>query len=158
MKTTEEKKNTETAKKPVAAKTPVAAKASVEAAAPVAVKKKQKRTSPQCNVYVNASFNNTIVSITDPDGNLLSCSTPGMVGFKGSRKSTAYAATRAAQDAVEKAQKYGVKEAKVYIKGPGPGRNAAVKGLDSAGLRVSFLSDLTSVPHNGCRPRKKPRK
>ncbi len=127
------------------------------AAAPVA-KKKQKRTSPLCNVYINASFNNTIVSITDPEGNLLASSTPGMVGFKGTRKSTAYAATRAAQDAVAKAQKYGVKEAKVYIKGPGPGRNAAVKGLDSAGLRVTLLSDVTSIPHNGCRPRKRPRK
>ncbi len=120
--------------------------------------KKQKKSFPECHVHVEASFNNTLVTITDPEGNVLSSSSPGAVGFKGSKKSTAFAATRAAQDAVSKAQKYGIREAKVYIKGPGPGRNAAVKGLDSEGLKVTLLSDLTPIPHNGCRARKKPRK
>ncbi|MFH1547197.1 MAG: 30S ribosomal protein S11 [bacterium] len=120
-------------------------------------KSKSKKNSPQCNVFVDASFNNTIVTITDPEGNTLSSSSAGVVGFRGAKKSTAFAATKAAQDAVNKAMKYGIQEAKVYIKGPGSGRNAAVKGLDSSGLRISLLSDITSLPFNGCRPRKKPR-
>lgn len=120
--------------------------------------KKVKKNVPECYVYVQASFNNTIITITDPKGNVLASSSPGVVGFKGTKKSTAFAATRAAADAMMKAQKFGVKEAKVYIKGPGQGRNAAVKGLDSSGVQITLLSDVTSIPHNGCRPRKKPRK
>jgi len=124
----------------------------------VKVAKKSKRNVPECYVYVQASFNNTIVTITDPGGNVLASSSPGVVGFKGTKKSTAFAATRAAVDAVTKAQKFGIKEAKVYLKGPGQGRNAAVKGLDSAGIRITLLSDVTPIPHNGCRSRKRPRK
>jgi len=127
----------------------------VEKAAPV---KKIKRAVPEVNVYVQASFNNTIITITDPEGAVLAASSPGVVGFKGTKKSTAFAATKAAEDAAYKAQKYGIREAKVYISGPGPGRNAAVKGLDSAGVRITLLSDITPLPHNGCRPRKMPRK
>jgi len=121
-------------------------------------KKKIRRSSPEVLVFVKANFNNTIVTITDLEGKVLATSSPGIIGYSGARKSTAYAATRAAEDAVTKAQKYGVREAKVYIKGPGPGRNAAVKGLSSAGLRITLLSDVTPLPHNGCRPRKQPRK
>jgi small subunit ribosomal protein S11 len=121
-------------------------------------RKKVKRKVPKCLVYVKASFNNTIITITDTEGKALASSSPGAVGFKGTKKSTAFAATKAAQDAYYKAQKYGIREAKVYLKGPGQGRNAAVKGLDSAGLKITMLSDLTPIPHNGCRPRKKPRK
>lgn len=121
-------------------------------------KKKEKRTVPEARVYIQASFNNTIVTITDPEGEVLVSTSPGAIGFVGTKKSTAFAATKAAEDAVYKAQKYGVREAKVFIKGPGPGRNAAVKGLDSAGLRVTLLSDITPLPHNGCRPRRMPRK
>lgn len=124
----------------------------------VVQKKKEKRTVPEVRVYIQASFNNTIVTITDPEGGVLVSTSPGAIGFVGTKKSTAFAATKAAEDAVYKAQKYGIREAKVYIKGPGPGRNAAVKGLDSAGLRVTLLSDITPLPHNGCRPRKIPRK
>jgi small subunit ribosomal protein S11 len=120
--------------------------------------KKEKRTVPEGRVYVNASFNNTIITITDSDGSVIASSSPGVIGFSGTKKSTAFAATKAAEDAVIKAQKYGIREAKVFIKGPGPGRNAAVKGLDSAGLRITLLSDITPLPHNGCRPRKMPRK
>lgn len=121
-------------------------------------KKREKRNAPEARVYVNASFNNTIITITDLDGSVLASSSPGVIGFSGTKKSTAFAATKAAEDAVIKAQKFGVKEAKVFIKGPGPGRNAAVKGLDSAGLRITLLSDITPLPHNGCRSRKPPRK
>ncbi len=120
-------------------------------------KSKARKKVPQCNVYINASFNNTMITITDPDGNVLSSSSAGVVGFRGTKKSTAFAATKAAQDAAGKAQKYGIIEAKVFIKGPGSGRNAAVKGLDSAGLRISSLADVTTLPFNGCRPRKRPR-
>lgn len=122
-----------------------------------ASKKKTKKTVIEGQAFVDASFNNTIVTITDDDGNVLSSSSAGTVGFRGAKKSTAFAATKAAQDAVIKAQKYGIREAKVYIKGPGAGRNAAVKGLDSAGLKITQLADITTLPFNGCRPRRKPR-
>ena len=121
-------------------------------------KKKQKKNVPSCHVYVEASFNNTIITITDPEGNVLVSSSPGVVGFSGTKKSTAFAATKAAENAVVKAKRFGIREAKVYIKGAGSGRNAAVKGLDASGLRITLLSDITPLPHNGCRSRKKPRK
>ncbi len=121
-------------------------------------RRKAKRNAPEVIVTVKANFNNTIVTIADLNGEVLASSSPGVIGYSGARKSTAYAATRAAEDAVSKAQKYGIREAKVYIKGPGPGRNAAVKGLSSAGLKITLLSDITPLPHNGCRPRKQPRK
>lgn len=122
------------------------------------LKKKKKRKVSKGHAYIKASFNNTIVTLTDTEGNVLATSSPGEVGFKGSRKSTAFAATRAAQNAAEKARRFGLEEVKVYIKGPGSGRNAAVKGLDSAGIRVTLLTDITPIPHNGCRARKMPRK
>lgn len=121
-------------------------------------RKKIRRMCPEALVTVKADFNNTIVTITDLKGEVLASSSPGVIGYSGARKSSAYAATRAAEDAAVKAQKYGVREAKVYIKGPGPGRNSAVKGLSSAGLRITLLSDITPLPHNGCRPRRLPRK
>lgn len=120
--------------------------------------KKGKRIVPEGLAFIKASFNNTIITLTDPDGEVLVSCSPGEVGFKGTKKSTAFAATRAAESAVEKAQKFGLKEVKVYLSGPGQGRNAAVKGLDSAGLRITMLSDITPIPHNGCRPPRPPRK
>lgn len=108
---------------------------------------------------IQSTFNNTIISLADENGEVLGQGSPSMVGFKGAKRSTAYAATKAAMDVAEKViKKYGLKEVKVVIKGPGAGRNAAVKGLDSAGLKVTMLIDKTPVPHNGCRPRKIPRK
>jgi len=108
---------------------------------------------------IQATFNNTIITLTDENGEVLGQGSPSMVGFKGAKRSTAYAATKAAIDVADKViKKYGLKEVKVVIKGPGAGRNAAVKGLDSAGLKVSMLIDKTPIPHNGCRPRKIPRK
>lgn len=120
-------------------------------------KSKIKKQVPKANVYVKSSYNNTAITFTDLNGNVLSTSSSGTVGFSGSKKSTAYAATRAGEDAYQKAQKYGVKEAVVYIKGAGMGRQAAVKGLRTSGLKITLLSDITPVPHNGCRPKRKPR-
>jgi len=108
---------------------------------------------------IQSTFNNTIITLADEKGEVLGQGSPSMVGFKGARRSTAYAATKAAMDVAEKVmKKYGLKEVKVFIKGPGAGRNAAVKGLDSAGLRITMLADRTPIPHNGCRPRKMPRR
>jgi small subunit ribosomal protein S11 len=120
-------------------------------------KKKKRVNVPKAKVYVNCSYNSTIISFTDYSGNVFAWSSSGCAGFKGSRKGTAFAATKAAYDAYEKAQKYGVQEASVVVKGVGMGRRAAVKGLRTAGLIITSLSDHTPIPHNGCRPRKKPR-
>jgi small subunit ribosomal protein S11 len=123
------------------------------------VKKDKKRKVTSGIATIQATFNNTIISITDENGEVLVQSSPPVVGFKGARRSTAFAATKAAVDAADKAiKKYGIREVKVVVKGPGAGRNAAVKGLDSAGLKITTLSDNTPIPHNGCRPRKAPRK
>ena len=120
-------------------------------------KKKKKVQVPKVKIFVHSSYNNTIVTVADYDGNVLVQSSSGVVGFSGSKKSTAYAATKAAEDAVSKAQKFGIKEAMVIIKGAGMGRQAAVKGLRTAGLNIISLSDFTPVPHGGESPRKLPR-
>jgi small subunit ribosomal protein S11 len=123
------------------------------------IKKKAKKNVPSGIVTIQTTFNNTIISITDLEGGVLVQGSPNVVGFRGSKRSTAFAATKAAADAADKAiKRYGLREVKVYIKGPGAGRNAAVKGLDAAGLKITMLADRTPVPHNGCRPRKAPRK
>lgn len=121
-------------------------------------KKKKKVSLTKGNVFVKSTYNNTIITITDLDGNVLATSSPGAIGYTGSRKSTAYAATKAAESAVEKASKTGIKEVSVVVKGAGMGRQAAVKGIRSAGLKISQLSDHTPIPHGGCRSRKRPRK
>lgn len=120
------------------------------------VKKKKVQIS-KVKVYVTCSYNNTTLTACDPQGAPLAWSTPGVVGFTGSRKSTAYAATKAAEDLVNKISKYGAKQATVIVKGTGMGRQAAVKGLYSAGLKIVSLSDHTTIPHGGTSPRKKPR-
>jgi small subunit ribosomal protein S11 len=120
--------------------------------------KKQKRKNiPRAKVYVNCSFNNTVISFADLSGNIFAWSSCGVAGFKGSKKGTAFAATKAAYDAYDKAARFGVSEASVVIKGIGMGSRAAVKGLRTAGLIITSLSDETPIPHNGCRPRKRPR-
>jgi len=125
----------------------------------MATSKKSKKSISSGIVTVQATFNNTVISITDQNGEVLVQGSPSVVGYKGARRSTAFAATKAALDAAEKAiKKYGLREVQVIIKGPGAGRNAAVKGLDSAGLKITTLVDKTPIPHNGCRPRKSPRK
>lgn len=121
------------------------------------VKKKQTRHVPSGIAHVKSTFNNTIVVITDPSGTVLSWASAGKVNFSGSRKSSAFAATIAAQDAAKTALSMGMKEVEVNLKGPGAGRESAVRGLQSAGLAVTIIRDKTPIPHNGCRPRKRRR-
>lgn len=120
-------------------------------------KKKIARNVPAGIVHVKATFNNTIVTITDPAGNSIAWASAGKVNFSGSRKSSAFAATMAAQDAAKIAKSMGMKEVEVNLKGPGAGRESAVRGLLSAGLNVTIIRDRTPVPHNGCRPPKRRR-
>ena len=125
---------------------------------PVAkVKKKIARSVPSGIAYVKSTFNNTIVSITDLGGHVISWASAGKVNFSGSRKSSAYAATVAAQDAAKGAMASGMKEVEVNLNGPGAGRESAVRGLQSAGLMITIIRDTTPVPHNGCRARKRRR-
>lgn len=123
----------------------------------VKTKKRAAQHVPSGIVHVKATFNNTIISITDPAGNVLSWASAGKVNFSGSRKSSAFAATVAAQDAAKAAMQLGMKEVEVNLKGPGAGRESAVRGLQSSGLMITAIRDTTPVPHNGCRPRKRRR-
>ena len=125
--------------------------------AAVRVKKKIQRTVPSGIAHVKATFNNTIVAITDLAGNVISWSSAGKANFSGSRKSSAFAATVAAQNAAREAMAVGMKECEVNLNGPGAGRESAVRGLQSAGLSISIIRDKTPVPHNGCRARKRRR-
>ena len=119
--------------------------------------KKGKKNVSSGNVYVLSSFNNTIVTITDRQGNALSWATSGGSGFRGSRKSTPFAAQVAAERAGEIAKEYGVKNLEVMVKGPGPGRESSIRALNAAGFRITNITDVTPIPHNGCRPPKKRR-
>ncbi len=123
----------------------------------VKARKKTARNVPSGIVFVRATFNNTIVSITDLAGNVIAWASAGKVNFSGSRKSSAYAATVAAQDAANAAMAMGMKEVEVNLSGPGAGRESAVRGLQSSGLSITIIRDKTPVPHNGCRPRKRRR-
>jgi small subunit ribosomal protein S11 len=119
--------------------------------------KKGKRSLSSGQVHVFASFNNTIVTITDTQGNTVAWGSAGSAGFKGSRKSTPFAARLAAEQAVKAAQALGIQEVDLFVKGPGPGRENAIRAVQAAGLKVRSISDITPVPHNGCRPPKKRR-
>ena len=119
--------------------------------------RKERRVIPQGQCHIQATFNNTIVTITDPQGNVITWASSGTAGFKGSRKSTPYAAQMAAQAAAKTAQENGVRELDIYIKGPGPGREAAIRSVQQTGLIVRSITDVTPIPHNGCRPPKKRR-
>ncbi|MFV0283231.1 MAG: 30S ribosomal protein S11 [Castellaniella sp.] len=121
------------------------------------VRKKIKKNVSDGIAHVHASFNNTIITITDRQGNALSWATSGGAGFKGSRKSTPFAAQVAAESAGRVAQEYGIKTLEVRIKGPGPGRESSVRALNALGIKISSISDITPVPHNGCRPPKRRR-
>ncbi|MDC0183158.1 30S ribosomal protein S11 [Nitrosomonadales bacterium] len=123
----------------------------------IRVKKKIKKSVAEGIAHVHASFNNTIITITDRQGNALSWATSGGAGFKGSRKSTPFAAQVAAEAAGKAAQEFGVKNVEVRIKGPGPGRESSVRALNAVGLKITSIQDVTPVPHNGCRPPKKRR-
>lgn len=120
-------------------------------------KKKEKKSIPVGVAHIQATFNNTIVTITDPRGNTIAWSSAGVQGFKGSRKSTPYAAQTAVEDAAKKAMEHGMRTVEVHIKGPGSGRESALRGLQSAGFNVTLIRDVTPVPHNGCRPPKRRR-
>jgi small subunit ribosomal protein S11 len=121
-------------------------------------KKKKVRKNIQTGLaYIQCSFNNTIVTITDVSGNVLGWSSAGLKGFRGSKKSTPYAAQMAAEDAGKKAKEYGLRTLSVYVKGPGNGREAAIRGLGNAGYNIMLLRDITPIPHNGCRPSKRRR-
>lgn len=121
-------------------------------------KKKKTKQIPSTGVaYVTAGFNNTLVTITDSQGNALFSGSSGKAGFKGSRKSTPFAATKSAEAVAQEAYDAGMKEVAVYVKGPGLGRIASIKALKTAGLRVTSIADVTPIPHNGCRPKKKRR-
>ena len=120
-------------------------------------RKKVKRSVADGIAHVNASFNNTIITITDRQGNALSWASAGGSGFRGSRKSTPFAAQVASERAAEAAKEYGLKNLEVRVKGPGPGRESAVRALNNSGFRITNISDVTPIPHNGCRPPKKRR-
>jgi small subunit ribosomal protein S11 len=120
-------------------------------------KTKEKKNVANGVVHIQATFNNTIVSITDIAGNVISWSTSGTKGFKGSRKSTPFAAQMAAEDAAKKAQEHGLRSVEVYVKGPGSGRESALRALQAAGLSITVIKDVTPIPHNGCRPPKRRR-
>lgn len=119
--------------------------------------KRPTRTVEKGKVFITATFNNTLVTVTDMAGNTLCWGSSGMAGFKGARKSTPYAATTAVEGVARKAQGFGIREVEVYIKGPGAGRDAALRGLKAVGLAITLIADITPIPHNGLRPKKKRR-
>ena len=120
-------------------------------------RKKERRNVPMGVAHIQSTFNNTFVTITDPQGNVLAWSSAGATGLKGSRKGTPFAAGLAAEAAARKAIEHGVKQVEVYVKGPGAGREAAIRSLQAAGLEVNLIRDVTPIPHNGCRPPKRRR-
>ncbi|MCS6761290.1 MAG: 30S ribosomal protein S11 [Candidatus Devosia symbiotica] len=121
------------------------------------IKRKERKNITSGVAHVSASFNNTMITIADMQGNTISWSSSGVMGFKGSRKSTPYAAQVAAEDAAKKAQEHGMKTFEVEVRGPGSGRESALRALQAAGFNVTTVRDVTSIPHNGCRPRKRRR-
>ncbi|HNQ01325.1 MAG TPA: 30S ribosomal protein S11 [Syntrophales bacterium] len=120
-------------------------------------KKREKKNVPEGIAHIQSTFNNTIVTITDLTGNVIAWASSGMSGFKGSRKGTPFAAQMAAESAVKKAREQGLRTVRVYVKGPGSGRESALRALQAAGLTVSLIRDVTPIPHNGCRPPKRRR-
>jgi len=121
------------------------------------VKRRERKNIERGQAHIQSTFNNTIVTLSDAQGNVLSWASAGQLGFKGSRKSTPFAAQMAAEEAAKKAMEHGLKTVEVYVKGPGSGREAAIRSLQASGLEVSLIKDTTPVPHNGCRPPKRRR-
>lgn len=121
------------------------------------VKKRAKKNVPYGVAHIQSTFNNTIITISDTEGNVLAWSSGGCQGFKGSKKSTPFAATLSAQQVVKKAQDFGIRKIDIYTKGPGSGREAAIRSLMSAGLDIGIIKDISPIPHNGCRPKKRRR-
>ena len=120
-------------------------------------RRREKKSVPTGRAYIQSTFNNTIVTLADLEGNVIAWASSGSVGFKGSRKGTPYAAQLAAKNATQKAMEHGLRQVEVYIKGPGSGREAAIRSLQSSGLYITSIRDVTPIPHNGCRPPKRRR-
>ena len=120
-------------------------------------RRRERKNIPAGRAYIQSTFNNTIVTLTDPQGNVIAGGSSGTSGFKGSRKGTPYAAQMAAREAVRKAMMHGLRQVEVYVKGPGSGREAAIRSLQSSGLYITGIKDVTPIPHNGCRPPKRRR-
>jgi len=120
-------------------------------------RKRERKAIPAGRAYIQSTFNNIIVTLTDPKGNVIAWGSSGTAGFKGSRKGTPYAAQLAARDAARKGMEHGLRQVEVYIKGPGSGREAAIRSLQASGLAITSIRDVTPIPHNGCRPRKRRR-
>lgn len=121
------------------------------------VRRRERKSIPRGQAHIQATFNNTIVTLTDPNGNVISWGSAGAQGFKGSRKSTPYAAQVTAETAARRAMDHGLKQIDVFVKGPGSGREAAIRSLQASGLNVTSITDVTPIPHNGCRPPKRRR-
>ena len=124
---------------------------------PTRVRRRERKAIPKGRAYVQSTFNNTVITLTDPVGNTIAWGSSGTVGFKGSRKGTPYAAQMAAEQAARRAMEHGLREVEVYVKGPGSGREAAIRSLQSVGLTITGIRDVTPIPHNGCRPPKRRR-
>ena len=120
-------------------------------------RRRERKSIPSGRAYIQSTFNNTLVTLTDPQGNVIAWGSSGTAGFKGSRKGTPYAAQLAARDAARKAMEHGLRQVEVYVKGPGSGREAAIRSLQSSGLYITSIVDVTPIPHNGCRPPKRRR-
>jgi small subunit ribosomal protein S11 len=120
-------------------------------------RRRERKSVPAGRAYIQSTFNNTLVTLTDPQGNVIAWGSSGTAGFKGSRKGTPYAAQLAAQDAARKGMGHGLRQIDVYVKGPGSGREAAIRALQSSGLHITSIRDVTPIPHNGCRPPKRRR-
>ena len=120
-------------------------------------RRRERKSVPAGRAYIQSTFNNTIVTLTDPQGNVIAWGSSGTAGFKGSRKGTPYAAQLAAHDAARKAKEHGLRQIEIYVKGPGSGREAAIRALQSAGLYITGIREVTPIPHNGCRPPKRRR-
>lgn len=120
-------------------------------------RRRERKSVPKGRAYIRSTFNNTIITLTDPSGNVVASGSAGTAGFKGSRKSTPYAAGLAAEQAAKRAIEHGMRQVDVLVKGPGSGREAAIRSLEAAGLSILSIRDVTPMPHNGCRPRKRPR-
>jgi small subunit ribosomal protein S11 len=120
-------------------------------------RRRERKSVPVGRAYIQSTFNNTIVTLTDPQGNVIAWGSSGTAGFKGSRKGTPYAAQLAARDAARRAMEHGLRQIEVYVKGPGSGREAAIRSLQSSGLYITSIRDVTPIPHNGCRPPKRRR-
>jgi small subunit ribosomal protein S11 len=123
----------------------------------VRTKRRERKAVAVGKAYIQSSFNNIIVTLTDPQGNVIAWGSSGTAGFKGSRKGTPYAAQLAARDAAKRAMEHGLRQVEVYVKGPGSGREAAIRSLQASGLAITSIRDVTPIPHNGCRPRKRRR-